>query len=103
MHYLLFYEKVPDYAEREPPLRAAHRAHLDAAVERDELLLGGILADPIDGTAVVLFRADSPAAVERFATTDPFVVHGVVNRWRVRQWHTVVGKDAASPRPAPGR
>ncbi len=41
MHYLLFYDAVPDYAERRLPYRAAHLAHARAAVERGELVLGG--------------------------------------------------------------
>ena len=63
MHYLLFYDGGPGYAERRAPFRAAHLAYARAAVERGELLLGGAYADPIDG-AVLLFACDSPAAVE---------------------------------------
>ena len=66
MHYLLFYDVVPDYAERRLPFRPAHFAHARAAVDRGELVLGGALADPIDG-AVLLFRDDSPDAAKRFA------------------------------------
>jgi uncharacterized protein YciI len=95
MHYLLFYEKASDHAEREPPLQAAHRAHVQASIDRGELILGGPLADPADGSQVlVLFRADSPAVAEAFAKADPYVVNGVVTRWHVRTWETVVGKGA---------
>ncbi len=97
VHYLLFYEKAPDYAEREVPLRDVHRTHVLAAVTRGELLLGGPLADPTDGSNVLLFQADSVETPESFAAADPYVKHGVVTRWRVRQWQTVVGKTAASP------
>jgi uncharacterized protein YciI len=96
VHYLLFYEAAPDYVERRATLRAEHLAHAWAAHERGELILGGALADPIDG-AVILLRGDSPAVAEKFAATDPYVVHGLVARWRVRPWTTVVGKDATSP------
>jgi len=99
MHFLLFYEKAPDYAEREAPLRAGHRAHLQAAVQRGELLLGGSLANPTDGAAVLLFQSDSPAVVELFAKGDPYVVQGVVSRWKVRAWETVVGTGASVPLP----
>ena len=94
MHYLLFYDAVPDYAEKRMPLRAAHLAHARAAVERGELILGGALADPIDG-AVLLFQGDSPAAAEAFARADPYVRNGLVTSWRVRTWTTVVGDGAA--------
>jgi uncharacterized protein YciI len=96
MHYLLFYDVVPDYAERRVPFRAAHLAHAWAAADRGELVLGGALADPIDG-AVLLFNCDSPAAVEAFAATDPYVINGLVTRWRVRPWTTVVGEIANHP------
>jgi hypothetical protein len=63
-------------------------------------VLGGALADPVDG-AVLLFRGNSPAVAESFATTDPYVTHGLVTRWRVRTWTTVIGDGAAVPLPPP--
>jgi uncharacterized protein len=97
MHYLLFYDKAPDHAQREGPLMAGHRDHLQAAIARGELLLGGPLADPIDGTNVLLFQSDTAAVAEIFAAGDPYVLNGVVTRWRVRRWETVVGPAAACP------
>ncbi len=93
VHYLLIYEAVPDYAERRVPFRAAHLALARAAVARGELVLGGGLANPTDGS-VLLFVGDSPAGAEAFAAADPYVVNGLVVRWRVREWTTVVGADA---------
>lgn len=97
MHYLLFYEKAPDHAQRERPHQAAHIEYVKAAAHRGELVLAGSLADPADGAAVLLFRADSPAAAENFAAGDPYVIHGIISRWHVRTWSTVVGADAACP------
>ena len=96
MHYLLFYDVVENYAERRLPFRAAHLAHAWAAADRGELVLGGALADPIDG-AVLLFDCDSPATVEAFVVADPYVLNGLVTRWRVRPWTTVVGEGANNP------
>ncbi len=96
MHYLLFYDVAPDYAERRVPLRAAHLAHARASAARGELVLGGAYANPIDG-AVLLFKGDSPSIATSFAASDPYVTNGLVTRWRVREWTTVVGRDAASP------
>ena len=93
MHYLLFYEAAADYEERRKPFRAAHLAHARAAVERGEVVLGGAFANPIDG-AVILFRGQSAAAAEEFARNDPYVVNGVVRRWYIREWTTVVGGAA---------
>ena len=100
MHYLLFYDVVPDYVERRAAYRAEHLALARAAHARGELVLGGALAEPADG-AVLLFRGDSPAAAEAFAAVDPYVRNGLVTRWRVRAWATVVG-DGAEVRPPPG-
>jgi uncharacterized protein len=94
MHYLLFYEVVPDYAERRAAHRAVHLARAREAHARGELVLAGALADPVDG-AVLLFQGSDPVAAEAFARADPYVVNGLVTRWYVREWTTVVGDDAA--------
>jgi uncharacterized protein YciI len=96
MHYLLMYDLVSDYLERRGAYRDEHLKHAWAAVERGELLLAGALADPVD-TAVLLFQGDSPADAGAFAETDPYVLAGLVTRWRVRPWTTVVGEHASQP------
>jgi uncharacterized protein YciI len=98
MHYLLFYDVVDNYAEKRTPFRRDHLAHARAAAARGELVLAGALANPIDGT-VLLFKGDSPAAAEAFARADPYVTNGLVPKWRVREWTTVVGNDAQVPLP----
>jgi hypothetical protein len=37
--------------------------------------------------------------VEAFAKSDPYVTGGLVTEWKVREWTTVIGKDAAHPLP----
>jgi len=99
-HYLLIYTVAPDYLERRGEYRDAHLRLAWAAHARGELLLGGALEEPTD-TAVLLFQAESPEVAARFATADPYVTHGLVERWQVRPWRTVVGSGAATPvRPA---
>jgi uncharacterized protein YciI len=93
MHYLLFYEADADYAERRAPYRALHVAHCRQAVARGELMLGGGLGEPPEG-AVLLFRGSSSAVAEAFAAADPYVTSGVVRRWHVKPWATVVGPGA---------
>ena len=93
LHYLLIYDVVADYVQRRTPFRQEHLGLAREAVARGELVLGGALADPADG-AVLLFKGDSPAAAEAFASADPYVRNGVVTRWRVREWTTVIGPEA---------
>jgi uncharacterized protein YciI len=96
MHYLLLYDFVPDYLERRPQYRDEHLRLAWAAHARGELILAGAFADPTDGAAL-LFKGDSAAIAERFAAGDPYVRAGLVTRWRVRAWTTVVGEEASTP------
>ena len=96
MHYLLFYDVAKDYMERRPWFREAHLKHAREAHARGELVLGGALTDPVDG-AVLFFQGESPAVAESFAEKDPYVTNGLVVNWRVREWTTVIGDDAAFP------
>lgn len=96
MHYLLFYEYVSGYMERRDQFRTEHLRLAWQSYSRGELILAGVMADPIDG-AVLFFQADSPRVVEAFATADPYVKNGIVTQWRVRPWNTVVGENASNP------
>jgi uncharacterized protein YciI len=99
-HFLLLYDVGDDYVAQRAAFRDAHLAKAWAAHARGELLLGGALAEPVDG-AVLLFTGSSARVAEDFARQDPYVVNGLVTRWRVREWTTVVGEGAAAPvRPA---
>jgi uncharacterized protein len=96
MHYLLIYDVSHDYVERRAEFRSAHLKLAWDSHARGELVLGGALSDPTDG-AILMFQGDSPAAAEDFARNDPYVTNGIVTRWRVRPWITVVGAGAATP------
>ena len=44
-----------------------------------------------------MFAGEDSSAAEAFARDDPYVVNGLVKRWRVREWTTVIGDLAATP------
>ena len=94
MHYVLQYDYVENAVEKRAPLREAHLALARAALARGELLLGGALADPVD-SALLVFRVDDEAVVERFVAEDPYVRGGIVTRWRIRPWTVVIGGETA--------
>ena len=96
MHYLLFYELSDEFLARRGEFRGAHLDMAWKASEQGELVLGGALANPVDG-AVLLFKGDSPDVAEKFALADPYVTSGIVKRWYVREWMTVAGEGAAKP------
>jgi uncharacterized protein YciI len=93
MHYVFLYEVRDDYVEKRGQLRELHLKHARAAYDRGELILGGALADPIDG-AMLIFRGPTADAAEAFAKVDPYVTNGLVTKWRVRKWSTVIGDGA---------
>jgi len=93
MHYMLIYELAPDYLARRGSFR---NEHLKLAWEAEGMVLAGALTEPTD-RALLLFEGDSPDAATRFANADPYVKNGLVTRWEVRPWTTVVGKTAANP------
>ncbi len=93
MHWILFYDLADDYLERRSSLRDEHLGLARAAQERGDLVLAGALAEPPDG-ALLVFRGETAAAAEAFASEDPYVAAGLVTSWRVRPWTVVIGGDA---------
>ena len=88
-YYALLYDVVADFPARRAPYRTEHLAIVREAHRRGEVLLAGALGDPPDA-ALLIFRVESVSLVEAFARRDPYVIHGVVVRWQVKQWHVVV-------------
>lgn len=96
MHYLMMYDLADDYLERRGEFRDAHLKLAWEAQERGEIIVAGALAEPSD-MAVLMFQGDSPEVAEKFAKADPYVAHGLVTRYRIRPWNTVVGESASTP------
>ncbi|MEX0647891.1 MAG: YciI-like protein [Balneolaceae bacterium] len=96
MHYILFYDVSDDYLERRGEFRDEHLKLAWEAHNSGDMVLGGALQEPAD-RAVLLFEGNSPKAAEEFAKNDPYVKNGLVTKWEVRAWTTVVGEDAVSP------
>ena len=106
MHYLMFYDAwADDYAERRMPFRAAHIAYAREGVARGRPRAGRRARElrPI-GRRASVFRAARRRSPEAFAAVRSLVVNGVVGKWRVREWTTVVGARWRSHRcPIPSR
>ncbi len=90
------YDLAPDYLERRGEFRDEHLKLAWEAQERGELVIAGALAEPAD-YAVLMFSCESPETVQLFSARDPYVTHGLVRAFHVRQWNTVVGADAFNP------
>jgi uncharacterized protein YciI len=89
-YYLLTYHVVDDYVARRAPFRDEHLRLARESHERGELILGGALTDPAD-QAILVFRSPDRSVVENFVANDPYVKHGLVPRWEIRNWNVVIG------------
>ena len=98
MHYLLTYEIAPDYMTRRAEFRGAHLKLATQSAARGELILGGAVGDPVE-SSLLLFKCDSPDIPTAFAQIDPYVLNGIVVRWKVSPWNTVVGPNCSNPIP----
>ena len=83
LRYVLFYESgnLSLAAENFP----AHRARYEEFMRRGLLLSLGPFSDRSGSMAVFTTRE----AAEEFASGDPFVQHGVVSKWTIREWREV--------------
>jgi len=66
-----------------PDVFPAHRAWYQEFMARGVLLSLGPFTDRGGSMAVFTTRE----AAEEFASGDPFVQHGVVSKWSIREWH----------------
>ena len=83
LRYVLFYESgnLSLAAENFP----AHRGRYEEFMRRGVLLSLGPFSDRSGSMAVFTTRE----AAEEFASGDPFVQHGVVSKWSIREWRAV--------------
>jgi uncharacterized protein YciI len=82
MKYVLFYESAEDVAEKAPVHFAEHKARWQEFLERGSLLWIGPFSDGSGAMAVFT----TMAAAKEFAAGDPFVLHGVITNWYIREW-----------------
>jgi uncharacterized protein YciI len=85
MKYVVFYESADDLAAKAPAHFAAHTARYREFVERGELLMIGPFGNPQEEGSMAVFT--TRAAAEDFVAGDPFVLHGVVKAWYIREWN----------------
>ena len=87
-HFILFYTTVEGYVEKRAPYRAEHLALVLEYKKAGHIVLAGALKDPVDG-AVLVFHVEDPEIIKEFVKKDPYVIHGLILRWDIREWTTV--------------
>jgi uncharacterized protein YciI len=96
-HFALLYDMVENFVERRKPYRDVHIQHINDAHRRGLIMMAGPLGEPPDG-GLLIFRAESSAAVEEWVRADTYVTNGIVVSWRVRPWNVVIGVEPAAPK-----
>lgn len=88
MKYVLSYEAGDDFRSKVPAHIEAHRALWKQFHGEGHLLMVGPFTDAPAGGAMGIFT--NREAAERFVKADPFVSHGIVARWTIREWNEVL-------------
>jgi uncharacterized protein len=95
--YVTFYEWADDAMDKFGEHMPGHQARWAGFRETGDLLMIGPFTDLADGAIAVFATRE---AADEFVRTDPFVLHGVVRKWRILEWMEALVPDAPDPDPA---
>lgn len=98
-YFAIYTTDKPGLGALREAVRERHRAYLRASnADAVETVLGGPLLDPqgqMNGTLLVV-RAATLEAVERFFAADPYSLAGLFERVEIRAWRWGLGQPAAA-------
>jgi uncharacterized protein YciI len=86
--YVLLYTAAEDVLQTAPQHFAAHSARIGEFHGRGDILMVGTFGDPVTQGSMAVFPTRE--AAEAFVEGDPFVAHGVVRAWEIREWDEVL-------------
>lgn len=86
MKYVVMYESADDVRTKAPLHFPAHKARWQEYRDRGQLLMIGTFSDLSGSMAVFTTRE----AAEDFVKGDPFVLHGVVRGWEIKEWNEAI-------------
>jgi uncharacterized protein len=87
MKTVMFYEVAQDGMAKAMANFEAHRTRLNEFHARGVLLMAGPLGNPPEGALGIFTTRE---AAEEFVKGDPFVLNGVVSKWRLVEWNEVL-------------
>jgi uncharacterized protein YciI len=87
MKTVMFYELAADGLSKAMAHIEGHRERLNEFHSRGVLLMAGPFASPAEG-ALGIFTTKE--AAQQFIQGDPFVINGVVGKWRLVEWNEVL-------------
>lgn len=87
-HLALFYDYVPDVAERRGPYREDHLTHIREAKAAGRIVIAGALGEP-PHAGLLVFADIGESPIEAFVEADPYYRAGLVTAWRIEPWNLV--------------
>jgi uncharacterized protein YciI len=84
MKIVCFYDTAPDAFPKLASHFPAHRARLDEFHASGTLVAAGPLGNPPEGAMAIFTTRE---AAEEFIQGDPFVVNGLIAKWRLVEWN----------------
>jgi uncharacterized protein YciI len=96
-YFALQYDVVDHFTDKRAPFRDAHLKLVRDAHARGDIFMAGPIGQPPAG-ALLIFQSETSEVAENFARADPYVLQGLVTRWRALPW-TVVVESPALGRP----
>lgn len=88
MKYVVLYHSAPNVHENAPRHFPAHKQRLDEFHARGAILMVGTFGDPQREGSMAIFPTRE--AAEEFVADDPFVRHGVVAGYEIREWNEML-------------
>jgi uncharacterized protein YciI len=82
---VLLYQTADDGLTKAPTHFPEHQARYQQFHAAGKVLMIGTFGDPQTEGAMGIFT--SRDAAQEFVDADPFVIHGVVKSWELRDWH----------------
>ena len=90
MYYVVFFEtkyrSLAEVMEKAPEVLRSHVTRSKQFHAEGKMLMAGAfldgLAEPVSTMGVLVSRE----AAEEFANGDPFLLHGMVSTWHIREW-----------------
>jgi uncharacterized protein YciI len=86
LKYVVSYESADDVRVKAPIHFPAHRARWQEFRDRGELVMIGTFSDLSGAMGIFTTRE----AAEEFVKGDPFVLHGVVRSWQIKEWNEAI-------------
>ena len=88
MKYVVSYHAAAGTGDKLREHFPAHQAWFQGFAERGLLLLIGAFTDEPPGDAMGVFTTRE--AAEEFVQGDPFMRHGLIGDWSIREWNEVL-------------